>query len=66
MKPLIAINLWSWITEHRRNVEPPLDNHVVWEDSHFTATIADRPHISLAIACTLSVSGLWSSAPAER
>jgi hypothetical protein len=40
-----ACNLWCWIEPYRRDFEPPVDDHVIWEDSQITATIACRPHV---------------------
>jgi hypothetical protein len=33
MQPLIAFNLWQWIEQYRRDVEPPVGHQVIWEDS---------------------------------
>jgi hypothetical protein len=33
--------------------EPPVGTPVNGEDSQFAGTIAHRPHLSLAIACTI-------------
>jgi len=30
MQPRIACNLWHWIEAHRRDVEPPMGNVVIW------------------------------------
>jgi 3-hydroxyanthranilic acid dioxygenase len=44
MQPLIAFNLWQWIKEHRRDVEPLVGNQMIWKGSQFTVTIACCPH----------------------
>jgi len=44
MKPLIACNLWPWIESHGRAFEPLVGDHVIWEDSQFTAMIIHGPN----------------------
>ena len=42
--------------------EPPVDTPVNGEDSQFAGTIAHRPHLSVAIACTIVAYRQWSAA----
>lgn len=41
---LSAFNLKAWIDEHRRLLEPPVGNKMVWEDTEFLVMVVGGPN----------------------